>query len=136
MATLPTGGTNLTVGFTTAGQPSQTWYLDRNTGRIRGRADGLEAVRQAVDIILNIQRFRGQIFLPSSGMDWKGLIGQDPGYVVAELQRRLWDALRMDDRILGLEDFQYQMTGDTLTVSFTVKSVFGSLNKAMEVMIG
>ncbi len=136
MATLPTGGTNLTVGFTTAGQPSQTWYLDRNTGRIRGRADGLEAVRQAVDIILNIQRFRWQIFLPSSGMDWKGLIGQDPGYVVAELQRRLWDALRMDDRILGLEDFQYQMTGDTLTVSFTVKSVFGSLNKAMEVMIG
>ena len=136
MSTLPTGGTNLTVGFTTAGQPSQTWYLDRNTGRIRGRADGLEAVRQAVDIILNIQRFRWQIFLPSSGMDWKGLIGQDPGYVVAELQRRLWDALRMDDRILGLEDFQYQMTGDTLTVSFTVKSVFGSLNKAMEVMIG
>ena len=135
MATLPTGGTNLTVGFTTAGQPSQTWYLDRNTGRIRGRADGLEAVRQAVDIILNIQRFRWQIFLPSSGMQWKGLIGQDPGYVVAELQRRLWDAFRMDDRILAMENFQYKISGDTLTASFLVRSVFGTTQSTMEVMI-
>ena len=138
MPVLPDSGSVslLPDGMQIVQQPSLTWGIDKDTNRIQGEIDGYQAVKQAVEIILNVERFRWQIYLPSSGMQWDGLIGQDPGYVVAELQRRLWDALRMDDRILGLEDFRYQMTGDTLTVSFTVKSVFGSLNKAMEVMIG
>lgn len=134
MATLPAGGTNIS-GITIEQQPSLTWYLDQSAGRIQGTVDGLDAVKQAVDIILNVERFRWQIFLPSSGMQWKGLIGQDPGYVVAELQRRLWDALRMDDRILAMENFQYKISGDTLTASFLVRSVFGTTESTMEVMI-
>ena len=134
MATLPAGGTNIS-GITIEQQPSLTWHLDQSAGRIQGTVDGLDAVKQAVDIILNVERFRWQIFLPSSGMQWKGLIGQDPGYVVAELQRRLWDALRMDDRILAMENFQYKISGDTLTASFLVRSVFGTTESTMEVMI-
>ena len=135
MATLPTGGTNISGNFTIEQQPSLTWYLDQSAGRIQGTVDGLDAVKQAVDIILNVERFRWQIFLPSSGMQWKGLIGQDPGYVVAELQRRLWDTLQMDDRILAMENFQYEISGDTLTASFLVRSVFGTIESTMEVMI-
>lgn len=134
MATLPTGG-EIAGNFVIEQQPSLTWYLDRDTGRIQGTADGLDAVKQAVDIILHVERFRWQIFRSSSGMDWKGLIGQDPGYVAAELQRRLWDALRMDDRILAMENFQYKISGDTLTASFLVRSVLGDIQSTTEVMI-
>lgn len=135
MATLPTGGLDISGNLTIQNQPSLTWYLNQSTGRTQGTIDGLDAVRQAVEIILNTERFRWQIFLPSSGMQWNGLIGQDPGYVVAELQRRLWDALRMDDRILGIDNFQYQISGDILSASFLVKSVYGAAESTMEVTI-
>ena len=45
----------------------------------RERWTGLAAVRQAVEIILSVERFRWQVYRPYSGMQWEGLIGQDPG---------------------------------------------------------
>ncbi|UQT47367.1 DUF2634 domain-containing protein [Flavonifractor plautii] len=66
-----------------------------------GECDGWYSVRQAVEVILNVERFRWQIYSPYSGMQWDGLIGQDPGYVASELQRRITEALKMDDRVRG-----------------------------------
>ena len=77
MAVLPESGT---APMQTPGrQPSRTWHIDQETARIRGEADGLEAVRQAVEIILNTERFSWQIYKPYSGMQWAGLIGEDRG---------------------------------------------------------
>ena len=89
MPTLPTSSIDISAGVTFQQQPSRTWYINRETRRIQGEVDGLAAVRQAVEIILNVERFRWQIYRPYSGMQWEGLIGQDPGYVASELQRRI-----------------------------------------------
>lgn len=130
MAVLPTG--NL-PDVTFQQQPDLTWGIDKTTNRIRGTVTGWEAVRQAVEIILNVERFRWQIYRPYSGMQWNGLIGQDPGYVAAELQRRIQDALRMDDRVQGISDFSYTVSGDVLTASLTVNTVYGEVASGMEV---
>ena len=86
-----------------------------------------------MEIILNVERFRWQIYRPYSGMQWNGLIGQDPGYVAAELQRRIQDALRMDDRVQGISDFSYTVSGNVLTASLTVNTVYGEVESSVEV---
>ena len=133
MATLPENEISMSGGVIFEQQPSRTWRIDKRTGRIQGETEGLGAVKQAVDIILHVERFRHQIFQPSSGMEWDGLIGQDPGYVAAEMQRRLAEALTMDDRILGISDFSYTAKGPNLTAVFTADTVYGELQTKVEV---
>ena len=134
MATLP-GGMDLSAGVTFVSQPSRTWYINKEANRIQGECDGWQSVRQAVEIILNVERFRWQIYSPYSGMQWEGLIGQDPGYVASELQRRITDALLMDDRVRGISDFSYTVEGDTLRASLTVNTVYGETQTSVEVNI-
>lgn len=127
MATLPQSDISMSAGVVFEQKPSRTWRIDKQTNRIRGETEGREAVQQAVDILLNVERFRHQIFQPYSGMEWDGLIGQDPGYVAAEMQRRLAEALTMDDRIRGISDFRYTVQGQNLTATFTVDTVYGAI---------
>ena len=133
MATLPTSTRDLSAGVRFEEQPSRTWYINKETNRLQGECDGLEAVRQAVEIILKVERFRWQIYSPYSGMQWEGLIGQDPGYVASELQRRIRDALSVDSRVTGLSDFSYSVSGNALTASLTVNTVYGDTQTTVEV---
>lgn len=135
MPTLPTASIDLSAGVSFVSQPSRTWYINKETNRIQGECDGWQSVRQAVEIILNVERFRWQIYSPYSGMQWDGLIGQDPGYVASELQRRITDALLMDDRVRGISDFAYTVEGNTLWASLTVNTVYGDTQTSVEVNI-
>ena len=132
MATLPEGNLQ---DVRVRQEPDLTWSIDKETNRIAGEVTGLAAVRQAVEIILNVERFRWQIYRAYSGMQWAGLVGQDPGYVASELQRRMGEALRMDDRVRGISDFTYSVEGDTLTASVTVDTVYGETQASVEVNI-
>lgn len=133
MPTLPTSSIDISAGVTFQQQPSRTWYINKETNRIQGECDGWQSVRQAVEIILHVERFRWQIYRPYSGMQWEGLIGQDPGYVASELQRRITAALAMDDRVRGISDFTYTVVGNTLSASFTVNTVYGDTQTSVEV---
>ena len=136
MAVLPTGGKlDLSGGVEYVSQPSKTWRTDPATHRLSGICEGYDAVRQAVNIILNVERYRWQIFQPSSGMEWEGLLGQDAGFVAAELQRRVTEALMMDDRVTGIENFTYSVEGQSLSASFTVTTIYGGVEAGMEVNI-
>lgn len=135
MAVLPQSAVDLTNGVEFVQQPSKTWYINHETGRIQGEIDGLAAVTQAVDVLLNVERFRWQIYRTYSGVQWEGLIGQDPGYVASELQRRITQALTMDDRVRGISNFSYSTNGNTLTASFTVNTVYGATQTTVEVNV-
>lgn len=126
-------GNALSSGVQIQRIPSMTWGIQN--GRIRGTVDGLEAVRQAVEIILNTERFRWQIYKPYSGVQLHTLIGQEPGYVAVELQRRIGEALSMDDRIHGISDFSHTIHEDSLTASMLVNTVYGSTPVTVEVKI-
>lgn len=130
---LPQSNIDVSGGVEFVSQPSLSWYINKETGRIQNTVSGLAAVRQAVEIILNVERFRWQIFLPSSGVQLNDLLGLNFGYVALELQRRIKEALAQDDRIWGIVDYQYTPKGDSLLASFTVNSVFGDFATETEV---
>lgn len=130
---LPKSDIDLSRGVVFQDQPTLTWIADPVTRRIRGRGDGWEAIRQAVEIIVNVERFKWQIYTPNFGTDYDGLLGTEPGYAASELQRRLEDAFLPDSRILGMKDFTWSFSGVSLSVRFTVLTVFGDVASGLEV---
>lgn len=130
---LPKSDIDLSRGVVFQDQPTLTWIADPVTRRIRGRGDGWEAIRQAVEIIVSVERFKWQIYTPNFGTDYNGLLGTEPGYAASELQRRLEDAFLPDSRILGMKDFTWSFSGVSLSVRFTVLTVFGDIASGLEV---
>ena len=125
MATLPQS-----VGFQTpieyVSEPSLTWIINRDTMTVQSMDEGLEAVRQAVDIILNTERFFWQIYSSNMGAELTGLIGETDDYIESELPRRVTEALLIDDRIIDVRDFAHTQNYDSMLWTFTVETVFGS----------
>lgn len=108
--------------------PSYAWYIDPQSKRIFRMTDGLEAVRQTVEILLLIERYRFSIFTHNCGMEWEGLVGSDYGYCVSELTRRLKDTFVPDNRILDVTDFQFRLIPpDSMACGFTILTVFGAM---------
>lgn len=130
MATLPEN-----IGFATqlqyVSRPSATWLINRQLMRVQSNTDGLQAVRQAVEIILNTERFRWQIYSDRMGSETDELIGDDSSYIESELPRMVTDALMVDDRVIEVADFAYTTAGDTMTWSFTVHTVFGVFSEEL-----
>ena len=85
MATLPASDLDLSQGVVFREKPSLTWIADPVTKRLRGRGDGWEAVRQAVEVIVHVERFRWQIYSPNFGTDFDGLLGNEAGFAASEL---------------------------------------------------
>lgn len=127
---IPTGG-QLTAALPsrTNGQPSRTWRLDVETGRIAGQIDGLEAVKQAVFKILQTERYAYMAYSFDYGVELRNLMGQSPSYAQSELRRRIAEALLQDSRIRDVRDFQFESSGDTMKVRFTVESSAGTFDQ-------
>lgn len=132
---LPQSGIDLSHGIIFQDQPSLTWMADPVTNRLRGQGDGWAAVRQAVEIIVSVERFKWQIYTPNFGTDYAGLLGTEPGYAASELRRRLEDAFLPDNRLLGIKDYQWTFDSESLTAVFTVQTVYGDVASSMEVTI-
>lgn len=135
MATLPQSEIDLSQGVVFQDQPSLTWIANPVTHRLRGRGDNYEAVRQAVEITVNVERFRWQIYTPNFGIELDGLLGTEPGFAASELRRRLEDAFVPDSRILGISAFAYDFRDGVLTASVTVDTVFGPVQANVEVTL-
>ena len=133
MATLPESTINLSQGVTFQEWPTNTWYVNPSTKQVSGMADGQLAMRQAVEIHFSTERFDWQIYTPNFGMQWRGLIGQNPGYVGLEIQRRIQDAIKPDRRMTGIENFSYQVKDENLIVEFTVQTVYGAISQRITV---
>ena len=135
MATLPEGNGINIQNVVFQSQPGLTWWRDPQTNRIVGQVDGFKAVAQAVEVMLSVVRFRWQIYKPFFGVTWDGLIGLDVGSVAAELQRRVREAVMIDDRVTGVSVYSYTFDGDNLTANITVNTVFGPVNQSVEVRL-
>lgn len=133
MAVLPSGDTALSGGVVFKNYPTNTFYADSRTRHIIGMADGYKAIKQAVEIIVNCERFHWQIYSTNFGVQWKGLIGNDSDFIAADLQKRLNDAFSADERITGVSNFKYEMHGDVFSAEFTVDTVYGGVIQKVEV---
>ena len=131
MSILPTSAAAADYAAQITEYPSDTWIIADNT--IIGMGTGREAMHQAVDAVLNVERFRYQIYTPNFGAELNNLIGKEPEYVESMLKRRISDALLVDKRILSVHDFSCEQTGiGIIACSFHVRTVFGTLRKEVE----
>lgn len=121
--------------FTVPALPSRTFRLCSETRTIAGMLDGIEAVKQAVSLILNIERYEWLIYSWNYGFERKGLLGQPVSFVLPEIERRVREALLQDDRITEVRDFSFDVRKKKVLASFTVVSIFGSLSTETEVEI-
>lgn len=115
--------------------PSKTFYIDFINNKIVGTVDGLEAVKQAVFLILSTERYENMVYDWDYGFETQDLIGMPVGYVYPELKRRIEEALTQDDRIESVDAFSFEKIGSTVSVTFTVTSTQGDFETEAEVSI-
>lgn len=115
--------------------PSKTFFIDFINNKVVGTVDGVEAVKQAVFLILNTERYENMVYDWDYGFETQDLIGMPIGYIYPELKRRIEEALTQDDRIESVEAFDFEKSGAIVTVSFTVISKQGIFETETEVNI-
>jgi phage baseplate assembly protein W len=101
--------------------------------KIQGYVDGLEAVRQAIYLILNTERYQYPIYSWDYGVELIDLIGKPIPYVMSEVARRIDEALTQDDRIIGTENYEFEKSGRGLKVTFTVVTNVGDFQTELDV---
>lgn len=109
--------------------PSNTYYWDTKRNRIIGMTDGIEAVKQAIYKALNTERYDFVIYSHDYGITLKDLFGKDKYIACAVLERRIRDALSVDDRITEVYGFEFIVTRHSVQVAFNVKTIFGELSQ-------
>lgn len=128
----------LTEEITTIEYPTKTYHIENvedGEDRIVGYTDDLEAVKQAIYLILNIERYDYPIYSWDYGVEFKDLFGKPIPYVMAELPDRIKDALTMDNRITDVVDFEFERNKNKLHTTFTVKTIYGNVPSNVEVTI-
>lgn len=117
--------------------PTNTYRLQHKESRITKHVDGLEAMEQCIYKILNTERYKYVIYNWNYGIELEDLYGKPTTYVKAELPRRITEALTVDDRITDVNGFVYNSTDskNIVSVTFTVKTIYGDLNSSKEVNI-
>lgn len=113
-------------------EPSRTYRLDIVNGYVAGMIDGLEAVKQFVLKTLLTERFGYFIYSFDYGAELQAIVGSPQAFIRSELPRLISEALRQDDRIIDINDFQLSVHGDSAVVSFTVVSIYGSYREEIK----
>lgn len=117
-------------------QPSLTWQLDLNSGRIKGQIDGADAIRQAIEKILLTERYAYRIYSWNYGVELVFYIGKDTDFVMADAERSIRDALLQDDRILNIYNFKAEFVEkESVKVSFTVETTAGNFDYEKEIRV-
>jgi len=113
--------------------PEMTFYLDEETGAVRGMRSGLQAARQAAWLILHTERYAFLIYSWAYGTELGGLAGARESFLIPELTRRVTEALLVDDRITGTSDFSFRRRGNRMEVRFTVHTIYGDAELHREI---
>lgn len=113
--------------------PTKTYFLDIDAGRISGNVDGILAMKQAIYLILSTERYLYPVYSFDYGVEFIDLIGQPANFLLPELKRRITEALTVDERIITATDFSFENKGSSVLVTFTVKTVYGDIEIKKEV---
>ena len=111
-------------------QPSKTWRIDLENGRISGFVDGKEAIRQYIRKALMTSRNRYLIYDDFYGEEIRDLIGHNltPALMDVEIPRLVREAIIYDDRIESVPSVKVSKYGsDGVLVEVTVVLTDGDL---------
>lgn len=113
--------------------PNRTYKISVDGSRIVGYTDELDSIIQTIYLILSTERYAYIIYSWDYGIELIDLIGKPMPYVMAEVPRRVKEALTVDNRIDDVTDFEFKPKGNKLHVKFTVVSNSGTIPTELEV---
>lgn len=132
---IPTSSGSLPQNFEIREQPSKTYFMEKDTERIRGFADNIDSMKQAIFKILNTERYQYVIYSWNYGIETLDLYGKSVSYVKSELKRRISEALLWDSRIESVDDFEFSVNGNEISCAFVVHTIFGDIDAERTVNI-
>lgn len=121
--------------FTFETLPSKTFRMNHNTLTITGTIDQIQAVEQAVFLILNVERYQWLIYSWNYGVELHGLIGKPVDFCLPEIERRIREALLQDDRITAVQNFEFSVNKKQVLTTFRVVTIYGEIKVEKEVEI-
>lgn len=127
--------TTLTAQLQQISIPTNTHKIIYDKNRVSDYTDRLEAMRQAVYLILNTERYKYPIYNWQYGVELLDLIGQQMTYVIPTLRQRITDALMQDDRILQVTDFEFEQNRNKLHCKCLVNTIYGDFTTEIEVEV-
>lgn len=133
---IPQVNDGLVTDFEEASSPptkNYKLYLDKN--RCVGFTDEVEALKQAIFLMLNIERYDHIIYSWNFGIELKDLFGKPVAYILPEIKRRISECLTQDDRIDTVDNFNFDVKKKKVKVTFTVHSIYGEIESEKEVSI-
>ena len=110
-------------------QPSLTYKLDLDAGRIAGKVDGLEAINQFIRKALITPRFHCLIYDNQYGSEIKDTITSKNAteeLIEAEIPRLVSEALLCDGRVLKVYNFRYEFVEDYCHIFFNADTIAGT----------
>lgn len=128
--------TNGIIGNAVKIEYSNTTYgIDFVNKVVKSNIDNIEALKQSIYIMLNVERYDFLIYNHNYGIELKNLFGKDMQLVCSVLERRIRDCLSVDNRISDLSDFEFTIYRNTLKVTFTVSGVFGKHEQEVKINV-
>lgn len=116
-------------------QPDLTYRLGSTT--VAGKIDKLESIKQAVYHILSTERYSSPIYNDNYGVELEQYIGKDIGYIQADIENTLREALTQDDRITNVVVNDVKKSDkqkDACVIEFTVYTIYGNYNENMSIL--
>lgn len=107
--------------------PSVDYRLEIDGEHVTGSCNDLESMKQVIFCILNTERYRFPIYSWNYGVELQDLYGKPRDYVMSVLQQRITEALMQDERIESVDNFEFEVEGAVINVSFAVHTVFGDV---------
>lgn len=124
---IPNTNDDLQKDFEYEELPTRTFQLNVDKNIIAGRVDELEAMKQAIYLILNIERYEHIIYSWNYGIELQDLFGKEMNFVLPELKRRITEALTQDTRILAVDAFSFETKKGKVHTTFRVQTIFGEV---------
>lgn len=113
--------------------PTKNYKIYTEKNRIAGFVDEIEALKQAIFLMLSIERYDYIIYSWDFGVEFKDLFGKATSYVLPEIKRRIPECLIQDDRILSVDGFRFEVSKNKVHVTYTVHSIYGEFEMEKEV---
>lgn len=124
---------NLTADFEEVVEPSKNYNLIVEKNRCVGFIDEIEAMKQAIFLMLSIERYQHIIYSWNYGVELRDLFGMPTSYVASEVKRRIRDCLLQDERILEVDSFVVTTKKHKVHVKYTAHTIFGDVPGEKEV---
>lgn len=117
-------------------QPSYTYEMNVVDEKIIGNTTGIQAVEQAIYKILGTERYKTPIYSWNYGVELADLFGMPSNYCIPEIERRVTEALLMDDRISRVYDFEFSIPKKRVILTkFKVDTTEGTTTVQKEVSV-